>query len=136
MNKLMSFAAALVLLFVAGASPTLGRPNKPLAIPCGTRADLYLQSFARTGQTSVNIQFDALGGGTVWSVVPPNWQGTSIPNDQTSRHYSVTVPVRADGPSPIPVQVQGISDAQPCSTGLTVTNVVVNITRVSDGVDN
>jgi hypothetical protein len=117
---------ALFALSVPASAAPAPVPSSTDAIPCGTRSQLHLTYTPRAGQVGVYVDFDASGGGTVWAVVPPNQAGQAITNDGVTRHYSVLVPVRADGPNPIPVQVLGMSDATPCTTGLTVTNITLS----------
>ena len=128
--KLFAIVALVACAFAlpASAAPAPSSNADSVVIPCGTRQQLHLSYTPRAGQLGVFVEFDASGGGSVWVVVPPNQAVRSIPVDNTTRRYQISVPLHPDGPNPIPVQVLGTADGGLCSLGpdLTVTNLLVS----------
>ncbi len=121
--------AGLLLLVVADVSSAErnSRPQKEprsFAISCGTRQEVFRTSYARQSNELVyTVEFDAVGGGTVWWVVPPEMVSAPIPVDNVVRHYVRTATIYPSAGNPIPLQLLGVADAYPCTTGLTVSNI-------------
>lgn len=129
--------AALVLmtiLLLPSAAALAGpRPTITITVPCGERAQVFLDYYPWTPTPRTHrLTFDASGGGTVHFYVVPYWASVSIPNDNVTRSYSVNLANIVDSPHPVGRQVLATANAAPCLQDLTISNVAVTVVDLSD----